>query len=61
MAEGADLRKPDVWETFRDSPAAAKIIMVGVIVNRLSSFLVIFLVLYVSARGFTPWKNRPAK
>lgn len=53
MAEGADTRKPGVWETFRDSPAAAKIIMVGVIVNRLSSFLVIFLVLYVSARGFT--------
>ncbi|HKS46455.1 MAG TPA: MFS transporter [Amycolatopsis sp.] len=53
MAAAADASRPGVWETFRDSPAAAKTIMVGVIVNRLSSFLVIFLVLYVTARGYS--------
>lgn len=51
MAEAATARKPGVWETFRDAPAAAKVIMVGVIVNRLSGFLAIFLVLYLTSRG----------
>ncbi|OXM48501.1 MFS transporter [Amycolatopsis alba] len=53
MAEVGAEQKPGVWETFRDAPAAAKTIMVGVVVNRLSGFLVIFLVLFVSARGFS--------
>lgn len=53
MTAAVDSRKPGVWETFRDSPAAAKVIMVGVIVNRLSAFLTIFLVLYVTSLGYS--------
>lgn len=53
MAEVGAGKKAGVWETFRDAPAAAKTIMVGVVVNRLSGFLVIFLVLYVTARGYS--------
>ncbi|WP_410645177.1 MFS transporter [Amycolatopsis sp. lyj-346] len=53
MTAAADPQKPGVWATFRDAPAAAKTIMFGVIVNRLSGFLVIFLVLYVTARGYS--------
>ena len=53
MAATGTSMKPGVWATFRDSPLAAKTIMVGVVVNRLSSFLTIFLVLYVTALGYS--------
>jgi MFS family permease len=53
MAAAGAVTKAGVWETFRDSPLAAKTIMCGVIVNRLSSFLTVFLVLYASARGYS--------
>jgi MFS family permease len=53
MAATGTSAKPGVWATFRDSPLAAKTIMVGVVVNRLSSFLTIFLVLYVTALGYS--------
>jgi MFS family permease len=42
-----------IWTTFRDSPLAVKTILCGVLVNRLTSFLNIFLVLYLTARGFS--------
>ncbi|HLU27327.1 MAG TPA: MFS transporter [Glycomyces sp.] len=44
---------PRVWETFRDSPTAAKVVLAGVTVNRLSGFLQIFIVLYLTAEGFS--------
>ncbi|GAB3651906.1 MFS transporter [Glycomyces tarimensis] len=44
---------PRVWETFRDSPAAAKVILAGVTVNRLAGFLQIFIVLYLTHEGFS--------
>ncbi|SDE02823.1 MFS transporter [Glycomyces harbinensis] len=44
---------PRVWETFRDSPAAAKVILAGVTVNRLSGFLQVFIVLYLTHQGFS--------
>ncbi|MEU3309717.1 MFS transporter [Nocardiopsis sp. NPDC055551] len=47
------LAAPRVWETFRDSPIAAKVILLGVTVNRLSGFLQIFIVLYLTHEGFT--------
>jgi MFS family permease len=53
MAAAGTSTKPGVWATFRDSPLAAKTIMVGVVVNRLSSFLTLFLVLYVTALGYS--------
>src|SRR5437899_11351720 len=53
MPEAAAVKKPGVWETFRDAPPAAKTIMVGVIINRLSGFLTIFLVLYMTSSGYS--------
>jgi MFS family permease len=42
-----------VWATFRESPLAVKILLVGVFVSRLSGFLNIFVVLYLTARGYS--------
>lgn len=40
-----------IWTTFREAPLAAKTILCGVLLNRLSGFLNIFLVLYLTSRG----------
>jgi MFS family permease len=40
-----------VWQTFNESPLAAKAIFAGAFVNRLGAFLSIFLVLFVSSKG----------
>ena len=40
-----------VWQTFNESPTAAKAIFAGVFVNRLGAFLSIFLVLFVASKG----------
>ena len=53
MAATGNLTKPGVWATFRDSPLPAKTVMVGVVVNRLSNFLLVFLVLYVTSLGYS--------
>jgi MFS family permease len=42
-----------VWATFRDSTLAAKTILLGVFVNRVGGFLNLFLVLYLTARGYS--------
>lgn len=42
-----------VLATFRESPLAAKTLLVGVFVNRLSGFLNIFLVLFLTSRGYS--------
>lgn len=42
-----------VLATFRDSPPAVKTVLGGVFVNRLGSFLNLFLVLYVVSRGYS--------
>lgn len=42
-----------IWATFRETPLAAKTVMVGVLLNRLSGFLNIFLVLYLTSRGYS--------
>ena len=39
--------------TFRESPLAVKAILVGMLVNRLGTFLTVFLVLFLTHRGFT--------
>jgi MFS family permease len=41
------------WATFRDSSVAAKTILLGVFVNRVGGFLNLFLVLYLTARGYS--------
>jgi MFS family permease len=53
MAAPRAVAKAGVWQTFRDSPLPAKVILSGVIINRLSSFLTVFLVLYATARGYS--------
>jgi MFS family permease len=45
--------RPTIWATFRDSPVAAKTILAGVFVNRLSGFLLVFLVLFLLSRGYS--------
>src|SRR5688500_15898248 len=42
-----------VWATFRQSTVAAKTILLGVFVNRVGGFLNLFLVLYLTAKGYS--------
>jgi MFS family permease len=42
-----------ILTTFRESPVAVKAILIGMLVNRLGTFLNIFLVLFMTHRGFT--------
>ncbi|MCX4749977.1 MFS transporter [Kitasatospora sp. NBC_01287] len=44
---------PGAWATFVESPLAVKAILAGVVINRLGAFLGIFLVLYLTARGYS--------
>lgn len=46
-----DTQSAGVWQTFRESPTAAKAIFAGAVVNRLGAFLSIFLVLFVASKG----------
>jgi MFS family permease len=52
-AAPATAQNARVFSTFRESPAAVKAILIGMLVNRLGTFLNIFLVLYMTHRGFT--------
>jgi MFS family permease len=45
--------RPAIWRTFRESPPAVKTLLCGVIVNRLSSFLMVFLVLFITSKGYS--------
>jgi MFS family permease len=53
---GADEAEPDagIWSTWRESPPPAKALLVGIFVNRLGAFIQVFLVLFLTTRGFTP-------
>lgn len=42
-----------IWATFRDSPRAVKAILAGVFINRLGGLLNIFLVLFLTAEGYS--------
>jgi MFS family permease len=42
-----------VLQTFRESPFAVKALLAGVLVNKLGSFVQVFLVLFMTTRGFT--------
>ncbi len=43
-----------IWATISESPLAVKVILLGVCMNRLTGFLNIFLVLFLSAQGYAP-------
>ncbi len=45
--------KTSARETWRDAPAAAKALIVGTFLHRLGGFLQIFMVLYLTHRGFS--------
>ncbi|MFC4907228.1 MFS transporter [Actinomadura gamaensis] len=51
--ETAEAGRAGVWATFRHAPAAAKAILVGVFLSRLGGFLNIFIVLYLTAKGYS--------
>ncbi|NUT90766.1 MAG: MFS transporter, partial [Saccharothrix sp.] len=42
-----------IWKTFTDSPPAVKAVLGGVFVNKVGGFLNIFLVLYLTALGYS--------
>ncbi|HZB50924.1 MAG TPA: MFS transporter, partial [Mycobacteriales bacterium] len=42
-----------IWATWREAPPAAKALLVGIFVNRLGAFLQVFLVLFLTTRGFS--------
>ncbi|WP_345430024.1 MFS transporter [Actinoallomurus vinaceus] len=42
-----------VWNTFRESQLAVKVLLVGVFLSRLGGFLNIFIVLYLAAKGYS--------
>lgn len=43
-----------VWQTFTESPLAVKAIFGGVFVQRVGAFMNIFLVLYLTSKGYSP-------
>jgi MFS family permease len=51
MSSDTQAQSAGVWQTFNESPLAAKAIFAGAFVNRLGAFLSIFLVLFVSSKG----------
>jgi len=42
-----------IWETFRESPFAVKVMLLGVFINRIGGFLNIFLVLFLVSEGYS--------
>lgn len=53
MAEPAAVRAEGVLVTWRAAPRAVKALLLGVFVNRLAGFIQIFLVLFLTHRGFS--------
>lgn len=53
MTHSSGAKGPTIVATFRHAPLAVKTILLGVFINRFSGFLNIFLVLYLSAKGYT--------
>lgn len=50
---GAEESPAGVLRTFTESPFAVKALLLGVLVNKLGAFLQVFLVLFMTSRGFT--------
>ncbi|MDH6140504.1 MULTISPECIES: MFS transporter [Kitasatospora] len=53
MSKKAKTAGPGPWSTFVQSPIAVKAILAGVVISRLGAFLSIFLVLYLTSRGYS--------
>jgi len=52
-AESTAPKSAQIWETFRESPLPVKVMLLGVFVNRVGGFLNIFLVLFLTAQGYS--------
>lgn len=52
-AETGTPARPGVFETWRQTPREAKALLAGVFVSKLAAFLQIFLVLFLTQRGFS--------
>src|ERR1035438_5031778 len=52
----ATASRPGVWATFRQTPPQVKALLAGVFVSRLAGFLQIFLVLFLTHRGDSPFR-----
>ncbi|WP_093801738.1 MFS transporter [Streptomyces sp. Wb2n-11] len=50
---GERAQRATVWGTFREAPLPVKTVLAGVLVNRLSGFLQVFLVLFLTAKGYS--------
>ncbi|MEV4254859.1 MFS transporter [Spirillospora sp. NPDC049652] len=46
-------RPAGVWETWREAPVPVRAVIAGLLVNRLGTFVQVFLVLYLTHRGFS--------
>ncbi|MEV5570881.1 MFS transporter [Spirillospora sp. NPDC052269] len=46
-------RSAGVWETWREAPVPVRAVIAGLLVNRLGTFVQVFLVLYLTHRGFS--------
>jgi MFS family permease len=53
MSKQAKAAGPGPWSTFARSPLAVKAILAGVVISKLGAFLSIFLVLYLTSRGYS--------
>ncbi|ATE54185.1 MFS transporter [Actinosynnema pretiosum] len=49
----AEPKPAGIWQTFVEAPLAVKAVLGGVFVNKVGGFLNIFLVLFLTARGYT--------
>ncbi len=54
MTAKPDVSKPRLRESLRKLPRPAWILFVGAGINRFGGFVVVFLMLYLSARGYSP-------
>jgi MFS family permease len=43
-----------IWATFHESPLAVKAVLGGVVINKIGGFLSIFLVLFLTSKGYSP-------
>ncbi|MCP2337456.1 MFS transporter [Actinomadura rupiterrae] len=53
MSSGGATRAAGVWQTWREAPVPVRAVIVGLMVNRLGTFVQVFLVLYLTHRGFS--------
>ena len=42
-----------VWRTLRETPLSAHVVLAGIFINQVAAFVQIFLVLFLTAKGFT--------